>query len=94
MSLPNIPDMNPQIDVSKEDAVNLLLISIAMEEMGLSHIINAEGEKIQAAIEKCKSKYDLEDINESVNGTLRNLIKKEMLLQFKLEDVADMIDTK
>jgi argininosuccinate lyase len=36
MSFPNVPDINPCIDIKQEDAVNLLLTSIAMEEMSLS----------------------------------------------------------
>jgi len=47
MSQANIPNMTPNISLSREDAINLILASIAMEEMSLSHILNAEGEKLQ-----------------------------------------------
>ena len=47
MSFPKIPDVNPKINFRQEDAINLLLASIAFEELGLAHIINAEAEKIQ-----------------------------------------------
>ena len=45
MSLPSFPHVDPHIQ--REDAVNQILSSIAMEELGLSHILNAEGEKLQ-----------------------------------------------
>ncbi|MFD0051596.1 hypothetical protein ACFVHQ_20150 [Actinomycetes bacterium NPDC127524] len=46
MSFPNIPNVTPPISVTIGEAVNLLLASIAFEEPGLAHIINAEAEKI------------------------------------------------
>ena len=45
MSLPSFPNIDPPI--KREDAVNQILSSIAMEELGMSHILNAEGEKLQ-----------------------------------------------
>ena len=48
MSQANIPDISPYISVTRYDATNLLLASIAMEELGLAHILNAEGEKSEA----------------------------------------------
>ena len=47
MSLPSFPRVDPPID--REDAVNQILSSIAMEELGLSHILTAEGEKLRCS---------------------------------------------
>jgi hypothetical protein len=96
MSFPNIPDVDADIDITREDSLNLLLASIAFEELGLAHLINAEAEKIQyvlgtiegqTLLEPPPTVEDLLAINRSVDETLQNIIKKEMLLQFKLEDV-------
>jgi hypothetical protein len=69
-------------------AITDLLESIALQETGLSHIINAEGEKIQTALEiNNVSIDDLININQSVANTLTKIIKMEMLLEFKLEEI-------
>lgn len=95
MGMPNIPDIKPKIELEREEVINLLLASIALEEIGLAHILNAEGEKIQKVVGDCNSSFDeLLEINRSVEKTLRNVIKKEMLLQFKLEDVMELIEDK
>jgi len=95
MSFPNIPSISPDINISVEEAVNLLLASIAFEELGLAHIINAEAEKIQFVLGTLHNQTttvpttleDLIKIDTSVEHTLRTVIKHQMLLQFKLEDV-------
>lgn len=92
MGMPEIPDFN-DLELELEDALNLILISIALEEMALAHIINAEAEKVQRFVmDEEATLEDLFEVNRSVQRTLRNVIKKEMLLQFKLEDALDFIE--
>ncbi len=91
MGMPNIPNITPTIILKREEVINLLLTSIALEEIGLSHIINAEGEKLQRIIEQ--QDLCLEDalrINYSVLLMMRTVAKNQMLLQFKLEDVLKL----
>lgn len=103
MGMPNIPDINNNIHIEREQAINLILASIGFEELGLAHIINAEGEKIQCAVQQCgcqpggggkrPATADIDDlikVNESVSNTLRNVIKTQILLQFKLEDTVKL----
>ncbi|NRD79917.1 hypothetical protein HPT25_21515 [Bacillus sp. BRMEA1] len=93
MSFPNIPNVTPSISITSEDVLNLLLASVAFEELGLAHILNAEGEKIQFAIKNATSIADLFAANQSVNKVLKTVIKKEMLLQFKLEDIIELMSS-
>ncbi|MCA0983769.1 hypothetical protein LCL89_06820 [Halobacillus yeomjeoni] len=102
MSFPNIPNVTPSFNLSRDDAVNLLLASIAFEELGLAHMINAEAEKIQGAlgllpgssVPAARSFSEVLEANESANKTLKTILKTQMLLQFKLEDVIDIINQK
>ncbi|SDY04030.1 collagen-like protein [Thermoactinomyces sp. DSM 45892] len=95
MSQANIPNISPNISITREDAVNLLLSSIALEELGLSHIINAEGEKLQYVLGTLPGVSttfqptitDLLTINESVRDTINVIGKKEWILNEKLENV-------
>lgn len=101
MSFPTIPDITPSITVTSAEVVNLLLASIAFEELSLAHIMNAEAEKIQAVLGTLEEGIeltptptfgDLLAVDSSVERVLRTVIKKEMLLQFKLEEILDNLE--
>ncbi len=96
MGMPNIPDIKPCIKISLEDTIELLLASIAMEELSLAHIMNAEAEKIQEVVKGCgcNKLADLLCIDKSVERILRDVIKKEMLLEFKFENVLELMEKK
>ena len=90
MSLPSFPD---NLNLTREDVINQIISSIAMEELGLSHIINAEGEKLQYALgtiegvsgpEVPLTLDDLLKLNDSVHKTLDSTIMNQFFLKEKL----------
>jgi len=94
MSMPKISKSG----VGKCDAVNDVIESVALMETALSHILNAEGEKIQKAVGTLNSGYgkpqpglacsteELVCIHESVENVIRAITILESLLQKKLND--------
>lgn len=99
MSMPNIPNLNPQISVNRDDAVNIILSSIGMEELSLAHILNAEAEKIQFALGtletaggQASSMTDILETNKLASKMVRNVIKNQMLLSMKMEDTVDLAE--
>jgi hypothetical protein len=103
LSFPIIPNITPTISVSIGQTVPLLLASIALEELSLAHIINAEAEKLQFVLGTLDTGTTLSPpvvtlsnllaVNSSVQRTLRDVIKKEMLLEFKFENVLELLAT-
>ncbi len=98
MSMPNIPNIDPDINITVDQCYALLIASIAMEELAQSHIINAEAEKIQYILGTLDGQRppapptiaQLLAVDDSVCMTMRNVIKNQMLLGFKLEDAMDL----
>ncbi len=95
----SMPELKPSF-IKPCDAFADIIESIALQEAGLAHIINAEGEKIQTALGisqdgRCYPPMarcidDLLKVNESVSDLLVNVIKLEMVLEFKLNEVAKL----
>jgi len=64
------------------------MASIAAEEYALSHILNAEGEKIQRVIEKATTVAELVKVNESVRLMVSDIAALEQILLEKLEHIT------
>lgn len=94
MGMPNIPDIDPCINLSYYDTIKLLITSIALEELSLSHILNAEGDKLQLGLKMAKNLNDLFSLNNHINKTLRNIVKNQLLLHMKLEDTMELFNDK
>lgn len=69
-----------------EEAVTSLIESVAMQENALSHILNAEGEKMQAiiAMENITAEQLL-NMNRSADQMVSAVARLELILQAKVE---------
>ncbi len=92
MGMPQVPkrDKLPCI----EDVVIQLLESVAIEELAMAHIINAEGEKMQALV-KQMAHSDIccdciTDAFKQTNQTINSLIMKEWVMLNKINAAMDI----
>ncbi len=82
-------------DLTREEALTMIIASIAMEELALSHILNAEGEKLQYILgtlpgtKPCACPQDVLAVNKSVTSLLDVVAQNQMLLKGKLEKVLE-----
>lgn len=74
-------------------AITDIIESVALEQTGLSHILNAEGEKIQKALELSTTNEDLIKVNHSVQSMVKTITFLESILQGKLELFDDCLCT-
>lgn len=92
LSMPNIPDITPNICLCHEDVINLLLSSVALQEIALSNVINAESEKLQYIIKKSGKCYSIKELiclNESIEKVLYEVGVIENLLATKLRRINE-----
>ena len=93
MSMPSFPPNGA--DLTQEEALTMIIASIAMEELALSHIINAEGEKLQYILgalpgtNPCATPQDVLAVNKSVASLLDVVAQNQMLLKSKLEKALE-----
>ena len=79
-------------DRTGEQAITYLIESIAMQERALSHILNAESEKMQTVINmEGVTAQQLLQLNRSAEQMVNTATRLETILQTKLE-LVDMID--
>ncbi|MDT9027821.1 hypothetical protein [Rossellomorea yichunensis] len=94
MSMPTIPPGEHRPDF-KEVVIDLLE-SIALEEIALSHLINAEAEKIQAFVgcnldfPTCPTNSEIFRFNAEEHKLMDVVVMKEWLLLRKLDNVMQL----
>ena len=91
MTTPQFPKSDEIL--SCEEVINAILTSIALEEIGLSHILNAEGEKIQYVLKHCADTRTVIEINESVSAVLDRVIDLQFILKNKMR-LAEKLESK
>lgn len=73
-------------DTTREQSITDIIVSVALEQTALSHVLNAEGEKIQAML---KMDYitpaELLKVNDSVTNTVDAVSQLEAMLLSKLK---------
>lgn len=93
MSMPSFPPNGA--DMTREEALTMIIASIAMEELALSHILNAEGEKLQYILGTLPNSgcgacpRDVLDVNKSVTALVEVVTQNQMLLKNKLSQVLE-----
>ncbi|MFI3250246.1 MAG: hypothetical protein R3Y07_04725 [Eubacteriales bacterium] len=68
----------------RAQAITDLIESVALEQTALSHILNAEGEKIQKMLEFATTTEELISVNTSVESMVKAITDLETALQEKL----------
>jgi hypothetical protein len=90
-------NLKSQLDgnLTLDKAIEMLLAAIAHEQFALGNILEAEALKIKHAVslsEKGLATLDeVKEINNSAFKVIKSIIKKEMLLEFELDDLLDCI---
>lgn len=97
MSQANIPNITPDITVTKEQSLHLLLSSVAMNELAFSHLINAEAEKLQAFVAFANEATNLNtndfiQMNRAVSILIEDLIMGQWINLKKLDRTITLLD--
>lgn len=92
MSMPSIEIQ----EIELENAINNIIASIALEEAGLAHILNAEGEKIEKALEMAEEDpsitiEQLKELNDSVAALTKAAAALETAMADKLEALVEFL---
>jgi len=90
VSQANIPNITPDISVTKQQSLHLLLSSVALNELAFSHLINAEAEKLQAFVAftneaTCLETRDFLQMNKAVSTLIEDLTMGQWLNLKKLD---------
>ena len=89
MSMPSFPKNGA--NMTREQALTMIIASIAMEECALGHIIDAEKDKLRYVLDKCReacgchgTSKEILEVNESVTRLLDVVAQNQVILRSKL----------
>lgn len=92
----SLPEFQTGTDLTREEAINQIIASVAMEELALSHIINAEGEKLQYVLGTipgvtgpAPTIEEVLRVNESVQSVLQSVAETQSVLRSKLQNALN-----
>ncbi|MEF9946576.1 MAG: hypothetical protein RR446_01050 [Lachnospiraceae bacterium] len=80
----SMPVITPST-VTREQAISDIITSVALEQTGIAHILNAEGEKIQKVVALATTPEQLVAVNKSVQSLVNTVSQLEIILKSKLE---------
>ena len=90
MSMPSFP--KDGANMSREQALTMIIASIAMEERALGYIIEAEGDKLRHVLDKCPcgvTPQEVLKVNKSVTRLLETAAENQSMLRCKLALAVD-----
>ena len=100
MSMPKFPTDTGNL--TRDNVINQILSSIAMEELGISHVLNAEGEKMQyvlgtlegvAPLTPAPTVDQVLQTNDSIQQTLGAVATQQLFLKTKMSDVLEAAES-
>ena len=91
MSMPSFPKNGA--DMTREEALTMIIACIAMEELALSHILNAGGEHLQFVLGALPgmSSQDVLAVHKSIAALVESVTHNQMLLKNKLDHVLEFV---
>ena len=91
MSMPSFPKNGA--DMTREAALTMIIACIAMEELALSHILNAGGEHLQFVLGALPgmSSQDVLAVHKSIAALVESVTHNQMLLKNKLDHVLEFV---
>ena len=94
MSMPSFPENGA--NMTREQALTMIIASVAMEEQALGGILRAEGEKLRCILDRYKdacggrgTPKEILDANRSVTRLLEVVAQNQMVLRDKLALALD-----
>ena len=89
MSMPSFPENGA--NMTREQALTMIIASVAMEESALSRVIDAEGDKLRYILNRCRESCgghemteEILEVNTSVTGLLDVVAQNQAILRNKL----------